>query len=184
MMSYSFLLLGVLPLIVFVLVDFFAGLRSGLIAAVIFAFAELGFSIYMFGEIDGITIASFVFVAIFAWISYKSNKSIYFKLQPVLLGCLFGVGFLIMEILGKPLLVVFLNKYQSLLPEETRSTVTNPAYILMLAKTSLWLGFGFLIHAGCVAYSAFYLSNLWWLLIRGIGLYVMMFACVFLANFF
>src|SRR6185437_13048650 len=105
------------------------------------------------------------------------------KLQPVFLGLCFGVILLVMQAIGKPLLLILFEKYQNLIPGELQNNINNPAVKILLARSSLILGFGFLLHAFAVLYAALRMSNWWWLFVRGVGLYVMMFLCIMLARF-
>ena len=181
-MNASVLFFGILPLLVFVIIDSFAGLRSGVIAAIIFAAAEAIYTLVVYKTIDNITIGSTVLVLIFGLMSLKANKPIYLKLQPVVLGVIMGLVLIVMQFLDKPLLVMMVEKYQVMLPEEVRAMLTSPEYLHMLARLSGILGWGFLIHAALVAYSAFYMNKWWWLVIRGIGFYIMLLICAILAR--
>ena len=182
-MNWTTLLFGVLPLIAFVLIDSFAGLKAGIISAVLFALVELAYTLIMYKKIDEITIGSLALVLVFGYLSYRSNNSFYFKIQPVVLGGFFGIVLLVMQFMDKPLLIIIMKKYQYIVPENMRAQMLHPAYLNFLGKVSHVLGWGFLVHAAIVAYAAFYLSNWWWLGIRGLGVYVMMFLCMFMARF-
>ncbi len=87
-----------------------------------------------------------------------------------------------MQALGKPLLVTMVDKYNSIIPVELRQGFNSPIVRDLLARTSLVLGLGFLVHACAVLYAALRMSNWWWLIIRGVGVYVMMFVCVMVAR--
>lgn len=180
-MDSTILLFGILPLLAFVLIDSFAGLRSGLIAGILIALAEAAYSLFFFGSIDELTIGSTLLIIVFGAISFKTKKDIYFKLQPVFIGLIFGAILLIMDFLDKPLLVMMMEKYQYMLPEEYRNQLSNPNMQILMKDLSGTLGYGFLIHAACVAYSAFKMNKWWWLIIRGIGLYLMMFLCAMIS---
>ncbi|MBI2603501.1 MAG: septation protein IspZ [Deltaproteobacteria bacterium] len=183
-MSATTLLFGFMPLVAFVVIDSFAGIKSGVIAAVIFAVIEAAYTVFTFGSIDGITLGTLLLVGIFGFLSFKTQKSIYFKIQPVVLGLLMGGTLLVMQMIDKPLLVLMAQKYQYAVPEEIKTSLSNPIFIGILTKLSGILAFGFILHASAVAYAAFYLSKWWWLGIRGVGLYVMMGICMFWARFF
>lgn len=182
-MNINLLLFGVLPLIAFVVIDSFLGLKAGLISAIILAMAETIYSLYEFGSLDYISLISFLMVGIFAFFSFKSNNAIYMKLQPVFLGLGLGAFFIIMQLLGKPLLIVLFEKYDALIPRELQNNIKNPAAMALFSRLSLIVGFGFLAHASCVAYAAFRMSTWWWLFIRGIGLYLMLFFCALAVKF-
>lgn len=182
MNTYSFLL-GIVPLILFVVIDSFMGLRAGIIAAILFAIGELAYSLVVFHEIDGLTIGSTVLILFFGWWSLRANHPIYIKLQPVVLGVVFGIITVAMQLLEQPLFVVMAQKYQYLVPDEYRHVVMQPAYLNMLARVSGALGIGLLVHAALTAYAAFCLSKWWWLFIRGVGLYAMVAVCVLYVRF-
>jgi intracellular septation protein len=175
-------LLGILPLLAFVVIDSFAGMKSALWSAIGFAILEVVYSLYMYQTLDALTIGSFVLVLLFAFFSYRSQNPLYFKMQPVALGVSFAFAFLVFQWMGKPLLIVMLNKYQPMIPSEARTLFQQPNMQGMLGRTSHYLGWGFLLHGGLVAYSALKLSNWWWLLFRGIGVYVMMGICMWAAR--
>lgn len=183
-MSLSYILLGLLPLIAFVVIDSFLGLKAGIVAAFVLAGLEALYSLYEFGSLDELSVASLLLVFVFGLFSLKSKNPIYMKLQPVFLGLCFGCIVLVFQALNKPILLIALSKYGSMMPVELQKNIENPLMQTMLARVSLFLGLGFLLHAGCVAYAAFRLSNWWWLIIRGIGLYVMMALCVVCARVF
>ena len=173
-MEINTLLMGVIPLIVFVVIDSFAGLKAGVISAFAFALLEAGYTYYTTKGLDEISILSLALVSIFGVLSLKYDNPLFIKLQPVILGCCIGVGFLVMQYLDKPVMVLMATKYSHLLPAQLRSNLANPFFLALLKKASLYLGFGFLLHAAGVGYAAFYMSNWWWLIIRGVGLYVVM----------
>ncbi len=182
-MEISNLLFGLLPLIIFVVIDSFAGIKMGIISAIIFAALEAGYTYYTTKSIDEITIVSCLLVAVFGVLSYYYENPLIFKLQPVILGLLLGIVFLVMQYLDKPLMVMMATKYRDILPAQLRENLANPFVLSRLSKVSLYLGFGFFLHAAGVAYAAFYLSNWWWLAVRGIGLYVVMGLCMLAAVF-
>ncbi len=182
-MTLSVLFFGMVPLLAFVIIDSFAGLKTGLIAGILFALAEAVYSVIAYGAIDELTIGSTALILIFGFLSFKSQKEIYFKLQPVFLGVTCGLILVVMQAFGKPLLVMMLNKYQLMIPSEMREMIMHPESMRRMAVLSGILGWGFLLHAALVAYSAFRMSKWWWLIIRGVGFYVMLFVCAMLVNF-
>ena len=175
-------LLGILPLLAFVVIDSFSGMKTALWSAIAFAILEVVYSLYMYHTLDELTIGSFVLVLIFAFFSYRSKKAIYFKMQPVALGVSFALAFCLFQWMGTPLLIVIFNKYQAMVPAEARAMLAQPNTQDMLGRASYYLGWGFLFHGGLVAYSALRMSNWWWLLLRGIGVYVMMGICMWMAR--
>lgn len=182
-MTTSTLLLGLLPLVIFVTVDSFAGLKAGVISAIIFSILEIAYTLIVYKQLDEISIGSLLLILLFGLISIKTNNPFYIKLQPVIMGTIIGVLFLVMQFLDKPLLLLLFKKYHLLIPSPMKENLENPFFVTILSKFSHFLGWGFLAHASAVLYSALYLSNWWWLLIRGLGLYAMMTLCMLLTRF-
>ncbi len=177
------LLMGLLPLIAFVIIDSLLGLKSGLLAALFLAVAELLYSFYEFGDLDWLSLLSLALVGVFGALSFAKNNPIYIKLQPVFLGVIFGIVMLVFQAMGKPLLLLMLDKYGGLIPDELAHKAQHPEVRLSLTQASLNLGIGLLVHAALVAYAAFRMNKWWWLFIRGIGLYIMMAIAMLMTRF-
>jgi intracellular septation protein A len=178
------ILFGIMPLLIFVIIDTIGGLKSGVIAAIICALAEIIYSLFVYQTIDAFSLGSGLLVLVLGFFSLRSDKPIYIKLQPVVLGLVFALVFLVLQLFGKPLLPLMVEKYQYMLPENYRSAILNPIYTAMLARLSGILGFAFLLHAGLVAYAAFYLNKWWWISIRGPGFYLVLILCMLYVRFF
>lgn len=182
-MNKQSLLFGILPLAVFVVIDFAFDETAGIISAMVFALMEAAYSLYKFKKIDGITLGSIGFVIIFGWLSLETDDPIFFKFQPVILGSFLTLALLVTQVMNKPLLVIIAQKYKDLFPKNVQLNLGHPMVLSKLSKLSLYLGFGILLHTIATAYAAMYMSNAWWLAIRGIGLYVVMGISVVLVRF-
>lgn len=169
-MSVS-LFIGIIPLLIFVILDSLSNLKAALIGAVIMALFEVIFSIFYFGEIDILTILSFVLVVVLAYFSYKKGKSIHFKMQPVILSFVFGFTFIIAYFLHYPLFYIFSIKYKQYLPEQFNLFLSYPIFVDFLKLASLYMGYGFILHAIATWITALKLSNWWWIIMRGVGFY-------------
>ncbi len=181
-MNSSSILLGILPLLLFVIVDSFSGVKAAIITALIVAAAEVGYSLYAFGEVDWITGLSFLLIVVLGGISYWKKTSIHFKLQPVILSLVFAVTFLVTYYMGKPILLEMMDKYQALLPEQAQQMLEVPIFRELMAKVTHYCGYAFIAHAALTAWAAFKLNNWWWIAMRGIGFYVFMLGAMFLAR--
>lgn len=163
---------------IFVIVDSFCGVKTGVIAAIVLALAEIIYIIATSGTIDSFTIGSASLVLILGLVSYKLENPIYMKLQPVVVGFILSIVFLVMQVAQKPLLVVIAQHYQNHLPAPLQAQMANPLFYDLLARLSSVLGVGLLAHAALTAYAAFFLNNWWWIAFRGIGFYLMLAGCV------
>lgn len=175
------LLAGIIPLIVFVLVDSFAGLKAGLITAVVFALLEVVFTLIYFGELDYVTAVSVLLVLGFAGVSYKKKSDHWFKMQPVVLSILFAAILLVSSLIGRPFLYEMALKYQEVFPQ-LKMQLAHPLGHIFYQRSNLFLGFGFLAHAGATYFAAKKLSNWWWIAARGVGFYLVMGICTLLVN--
>ena len=181
-MNTAAIFMGVLPLILFVVIDSFSGLKSALISAVIFAVLEVGFSLYLFGDLDFITICSLVLIIVLAGASYYTKSPLHFKLQPVILSAILGLFFLVTFFIGKPVLLIMLLKYQAQLPDVIKEASRIPVFQELCKLTSHYLGYAFLAHAGVTLWAALKLSKWWWIALRGIGFYFFMFLAIIVAK--
>ena len=179
-MGSTTLLFGILPLLVFVIVDSFFDLKAALISAVVIALAEAILSFVLFGTLDIVTGFSVLLVLVMSFLSYQQKSDLAFKFQPVVLGVALGGALVISYWIGKPLLYLMTTKYASHMPQEVQNQLTNPLMKKFLIAGTQMCGLALLIHAGIVAYAAMKLSKWWWLVIRGIGFYVFVFGASFL----
>jgi len=183
-MNYSALMVGIVPLFIFVLVDTFAGLKVALISTVVMAILEGVFSLYYFGDIDSVTIFSLVTVVIFCFLSFKKKNALFIKLQPALLSLLIGLLLVISYGINEPFLLKLTIKYKDLIPPEYTFQLRNPQFLKMLEVSTLSIGIALLVHALVTALAAFKLSNWWWLAVRGVGFYLFVFAALFIQKSF
>jgi len=171
-MNSTIIFFSIIPLFVFVVVDSFAGLKTGLICAIALAFAEAIFSWAYFAEIDWMTWLSFALVVLMGLLSYKYKTDKHIKLQPVLLSSIFGLVLISSFILGKPLLLEMSIKYASALPAQQRFLLQQPITQELLKLATSYLGIALFLHAGVTYWAAIKLSNWWWIAVRGIGFYL------------
>jgi len=171
---------GLLPLIVFALVDIFAGMRSAIAAAIVFALAEAAWSWHQFGEVDQITWLSLGLIVGMGVVSLRMQDSRLFKFQPVVMALILAGVLCWFEWQGQPLLVQMMPKVAALLPEEQRWTLSDPTVLKQMARLDLLMIPTFIAHAAIVAWAALRKSTLFWLIARGVGFYVLMFGALLL----
>ena len=170
-MDYT-ILLGILPLILFVIVDSFMGLKAALITAVVAALIEAAFSIFYLGELDVVTGISCLLIVLLSIMAFMQKSSLIFKLQPVILGVFLGMALLTTYWMGYPLLYKLIYKYETALPSQVRANMDNEHFKRLLIAASHYLGYSLIAHAGLTAWAAVKLSSWWWVICRGVGFYL------------
>lgn len=183
-MDWAWVVQGLLPLIIFVIVDTFAGLKWGVVAALVVAVAECIWDYSQLGHVETITLVSFGLVAFLGLVSVKLNDSRFFKFQPVVVGVLLALFIAHRQFFGVPLLVQLYPKMRKLMPPVVVAMYDGPMGQRILTVFSAALIFVLLTHALLVAIAALRKGNLAWILVRGIGLWVLMAIAAVAVRFF
>ena len=181
-MNYSVIVFGVLPLLLFVIVDSLSGIKAALITAIVIAVAEACLSLYFFGSLDWLTLVSVILVIVLAIVAYLKKNALHFKMQPVVLSTIIGLVFLITFFVGRPLLYELAFKYREQFPPHFSMMLLHPLMQQFLRLSSHYLGYAMLLHAFVTAWCAFKLSNWWWIAMRGVGFYLFSFVAMLLAK--
>lgn len=182
-MNNHSLLLGVIPLIVFVLVDTFSTLKWALISAVVFALIETVYSFYAFGSLDWITGISFLLVGLMSYFAWKKDDEKIFMWQPVIISWVFAVYILGVKLTGTDIFVEMVTKYKDLIPPDLQPRFQQPLMQRSLAILSWTSTIAFTLHGAVTLFSAYKLNKWWWLMARGVGFYLFMGAAVFLSQY-
>jgi hypothetical protein len=184
-MSNSFaLFLGIAPLFIFVLIDSFFGLKAGLVAALLVAIAEAILSLVLFKTLDFVTLITLFSVIVFVIISYKKQSPLWLKLQPSVMGIIIGIIFIGSFIIDRPILFEMAIKYQEYLPLQMQQNLEHVGMRALLIYGTFSMGVGHFLHAGLCALAAFKMNNWWWIVVRSIGYYVILFICMMLTNIY
>ncbi len=184
-MSISFLLLGILPLLLFVILDTFFDLKIAIIGALVLGFVEMGYSIAVLGGIDWVSIFVFALLVGMGLVAIKMNNPIYFKFQPVVCSLVFGLMMLISYLIDKPIFALVAEKYEPLLLKmdgyQMLFEALGPRGMMnYLSAITLGSSIAFLLHAAMVAYAAKYMSKWWWIIAKGIGIWVVLVLVIFI----
>jgi len=174
--------IGILPIIVFVILESFTGKRAALVSAVIMAALELIFSLTVYGGIDELTILGFVLVGVAVFLSVKTDNDLFFKFQPVALGVILSLTFFVFYyILDRPLLTAMFDKYMAGSYAQISRGMPKEFFLRILTVLSRDLVFWFLLHAALIAWAALRLSKWWWFAIRVPGFYIILFVACLIA---
>lgn len=156
------LIAGVLPLVLFVLVDRFAGPKTAIWTAIVTSIAGYALFCVLTRNFDLTGLVEPVFIILMGGVSLRMQNPRLFKFQPAVVGVLIALVVAYFQYLGTPIAL----RVMPLLPEEVRDQLSQDPYPRILALFSgqmIWL---FLLHAALMAYVALRSSNFWWLAAR------------------
>ena len=173
-MSLALVLQGLLPLIVFAIVDIFASMRTAIIAAIIASVVEAAWGWYSYGEVDPTTWLSLGLILLMGFVSIKMRSDRLFKFQPVVMALVFAAVLGWYQWQGNPLMVQMMPKVAALLSEAQRAQMSDPRFIHSMTRLDFLLIPSFLAHASLVAWAATSKTTMYWLVARGVGFYVLM----------
>lgn len=154
---------GLLPVILFTLIEDNFGTYWGVIAALIYGVVEVGYEYFQTKKVSQITLFSNGLILILGLISLISEDGIWFKLQPAILEIVMSLILWGSVLLKKPLLLVLAQQQKINFPE-----------VLLHEFKGLTsrLGFFFLIHCVIATWAAFKWTTTEWALLKGVGLTV------------
>lgn len=156
------LIIGLIPLIIFAIVDTQCNLKTALWVLGIATIIECLYTIIVFGHLDAISLISIACVVILAIVSYQRQSSIFIKLKPAILNGTFGLFMVMQSIMGTPLFLALISKYPQLIPVQAQAFFQTDIGINYLSHASTNMGIALMVHAGLVAYAGIKTSNFWW----------------------
>lgn len=163
--GYALLFGGLLPVILFTVIEEKYGTVAGLIAGMIFGVGEIIYELIRYRKVQIITwIGNGMLLGLGA-VSLFTVDGIWFKMQPAILEFLFFVILAGSWLIKKPFLKMMMEKQNPNLPEPVKEN---------LSGLTLRLSFFFLLHAVLATYAAFYWSTEAWAILKGVGLTVSM----------
>lgn len=180
-MIWSVLLFDLVPLIAFAILDALGNVRYALIGAVLAAILNLLYSHFFLGGIDTISLIFVGLIVFFAALSYYAQNPLFFKLKPAAIACVTACIMLATSAIGTPVMVDMADHYAPMMPEMVKTPQAQEHLRSALARTNLYMGFGFIVYAIACTWAAFRLSRWAWLAISGPGLYLVIAVCAGLA---
>lgn len=152
---------GIVPIVLFTLIEEYYGVVWGLISALVWGVGEIAFELYKNKKVEKITWISNGLIIFLGLISLFTQEGIWFKLQPAIIELgmtLFLWGSILMK---KPFLIVMAEQQKVNLPAELLKEFPG---------LTIRLGLFFLLHAILATWAALYWSTTAWALLKGIGL--------------
>jgi hypothetical protein len=165
-MSVTFLLLTLVPIIAFAIADAMAGLKTGVIVAIVLSVALCAVNWIILGKFDPISLIEPVFFIILGLISLHLKNSIWFKFQPVVVNVLSALLLAGFQIWSEPFLVRWAPAMDKLMPPENQGFLVSPLILQKLSLISHVLIYVLLLHAFWVGWAALKRSTWFWTAVR------------------
>lgn len=157
------LLSGILPLIVYTLVEEIYGTYWGLIAGLILGISEIIFEKILYKKVSTVTWVVNAMVISLGAVSLYMNDGIWFKLQPA-----FAELVMVLLLWGSTIM-----KRPFLREMAAKQMPNTPEHMLVFFESITFrLGLFFLIHSVLAVWAAFEWSTVNWALLKGVGLTV------------
>jgi isopentenyldiphosphate isomerase/intracellular septation protein A len=160
------LLPGLLPIFVFILVDEFWSTEAGLVVAVIFGVAQLGYVFFKERRIDRFILFDTALLVALGGISIALNDEIFFKLKPALINLIFCAVLGYSAFSSKNLLMIYSQRYMG-------DIKMPPGSEKAMQKTMKMLFWLMLVYTFLIIYSAYFMSKEAWAFISGALLYIL-----------
>lgn len=164
-MNELLVIVGIIPLIIFVIVSFLGSNKAGVWSAILSALAILIFFTWQLGEMDYTILAEFMLIVAFGGASLKLDNPLYLKLQPLFVGIALSLFLAWFQLFDKPYLLHAMDRMAKISPQVI-IPLEVPEVRAMLTSLSWQFIPLILIHGIVVAVAAIKLGNLGWLLTR------------------
>ena len=180
-MDYLYLLVSLLPLVLYVLFSIKKDQMFGVIGGMVGFVILLVYVIFKHGVVDEFIWLEGILLIGLGSLSLFFNNSCYFKFQPCVVGIILGILFLYHQFFDTPIFVKMTPKIKELVPQFAEFA-DDPVVQEAFTKTSLYMALVFLIHGVMMGYAALKLSDISWFNVR-ILVYPMMIVAVALGYF-
>jgi len=166
MSSLSFILIQMLPLLVFVVVDaIFNNIMISIISAIIFAVGQMLFTYARTGTFDYFILVDVVLIAGLGVISIVLKNDLFFKMKPLIIEGIAVLFFAALILLPDRILSGYFSRY---MPEGFLNEKTIP----LLKTMMIWMSGYTLLHMAAIWYTALYSSRKTWAFVSGPGYYL------------
>lgn len=167
----NYLLIGLLPLLTFVLVDLFASIKTAIIVASLTAVLEIALEYLLTGEVEYVSILGAGLLIAMGAISIRTENKTFFKLQPALFSFIICIYFTVLQLSEKTLIERFLPVLERIIPSLSGADWMADQLNLAVNLSIVAIFIDGLI----VGYTALKCNNWWWLAANALALYVVTF---------
>jgi intracellular septation protein A len=166
---WTLFFISLLPLILYVIVDFYADLKWGVIIAIGTSLLMTGVYWALFGELDFEVVGIVVVLTLTGLISLRKNDPIFIKFQPVITNIVLILILSWFQWFDQPLFLKYLPKMKTLLEPKQLELLSSPEALELLARMSGYSIFWIVVHTVLVGFAALKLDNRYWLLAKASG---------------
>lgn len=170
----SLLLGGLLPVLIFALIEDHFGTLWGLVAGMVFGVGEILWEWKTRGKVDPMTWGGNGLLLVLGVISLVTQEGVWFKLQPAVIEVGMTAALWGSVAFGKPLCQSLAQK-QGGLPADLKTGLkpgVGPVLERAFRGMTLRLGLFFAVHAALAVWAALFWSTAAWVALKGIGLTV------------
>ncbi|HUP57680.1 MAG TPA: VC0807 family protein [Bdellovibrionota bacterium] len=159
---------GLLPVIIFTVIEMLYGTLWGLVAGMVFGVGEITYEWVKFRKVETFTWVGNGMILVLGGVSLLTNEGVWFKLQPAIIevataGLLLGSVFF-----GNGLMAGLMRKQMAAMTGQAE--VTLPPWLeSLLQGITVRFGLFFLLHAALAAWAAFRWSTEAWAVLKGVG---------------
>lgn len=154
---------GLLPIIVFTLIDEYQGPFWGTVVAMIFGCCEIAYEKFRLGKVEKITLISNFLIFILGIASIATDSGLWFKMQPAIFEAFCALFLWGSCFFKKPLIASLAEKQGNVFPEQS---------FPLLRAITLRLGIFLATHAALATWAAIAWTTAQWAMLKGIGLTV------------
>ena len=154
---------GLLPIILYTIIEDQYGVIAGLIAGLVFGVGEIIYEKVVHKKVSKITWTGNAILIVFGIISLITADGIWFKLQPAIVELLMTIILWGSLILKRPLFITLAEAQGVQLPDPVKTRLNGITFRS---------GIFFLIHAGLATWAALSWTTTQWALLKGVGLTV------------
>lgn len=159
-MNKNALLLGILPVVLYTIVEEYYGVIWGLVAGLVLGFFEIIWEFKTERRVSGMTWFGNGMLFVLGGISLVTKEGIWFKLQPAIMEFAFALFLWGTLLFKKNIMELMLEKQKMQVPDEMKAGFKG-----MTFRMGLFLFF----HGLLATWAALYWSTKAWALLKGVG---------------
>jgi intracellular septation protein A len=165
-MTLELIVATLLPLILYVVVEFKRGPRAATITAMVSVVVLAAYLYFRFDVLDETYLVELFLILGLGAVSLKMQNSTWFKFQPMATGVIFALYGFYLQVFGTPFLLKMEPMLEKVAIPQMLTIMKSEEGRALFSSMSLELSSGIFLHALACGYAAHKLSSVGWLLTR------------------